>query len=303
MEPRVLVVGKSGQLATALTERAEARRIPAMCVGRPEVDIATMDGLPDEAVAFAPTIVVNAAAYTAVDKAEDEEGAAFAVNAEGAGRVAAVAKKLGVPVIHISTDYVYDGAKPEPYVEADPPRPLGVYGRSKLAGEEAVAKATDRHMILRTAWVFSPFGRNFVKTMLTLAETRDRLTIVDDQRGSPTYALDLADAILTIAEKIAETGWQQHYRGVFHAANGGETTWQGLAREAFAASAALGGPTAAADPIPTSQYPTAAARPLNSRLDCTKLKDVFGIELPDWWVGVRDCVGRLVEPQEKQETP
>ncbi|MCW2309259.1 dTDP-4-dehydrorhamnose reductase [Rhodobium gokarnense] len=303
MGPRVLVIGKSGQVATALTERAEARDIPAMCIGRPEVDIATMDALPDEAIAFAPTIVVNAAAYTAVDKAEDEEDAAFAVNDAGAGRVAAAAAKLGVPVIHISTDYVYDGAKPEPYVETDPPCPLGVYGRSKLAGEEAVAQAADRHVILRTAWVFSPFGRNFVKTMLALAETRDRLKIVDDQRGSPTYALDLADAILTIAERIAETGWQQRYQGVFHAANAGETTWRGLAHKAFAASAALGGPTAAADPIPTSDYPTAAERPLNSRLDCGRLKATFGIALPDWWVGVRDCVGRLVTTHEKQETP
>ncbi|MBB4305331.1 dTDP-4-dehydrorhamnose reductase [Rhodobium orientis] len=294
MGARVLVIGKSGQVATALLERAEAREIPALCVGRPEVDIATMDTLPHQAAAFAPTVVVNAAAYTAVDKAEDEEDAAFAVNAEGAGRVASAAAKLGVPVIHISTDYVYDGAKTGPYVETDSPRPLGVYGRAKLAGEEAVAKATDRHVILRTAWVFSPFGRNFVRTMLTLAETRDRLKIVDDQRGSPTYALDLADAILTIAERIAETGWQQRYQGVFHAANAGETTWRGLAREAFAASAALGGPTAAADPIPTADYPTPAVRPLNSRLDCGKLKATFGIDLPDWWVGVRDCVGRIV---------
>ncbi len=287
---RVFVAGNNGQVARALIERGDARDIAVLSLGRPDIDLEDIHALPQRAVEFAPTIIVNAAAYTAVDKAEDEEDRAFAVNAVGAGNLARAAAELDVPFLHISTDYVFDGSKSEPYVETDPTAPAGAYGRSKLAGEIRVENAAPKHIILRTAWVTSPFGHNFIQTMLRLAGDRDRLRVVADQRGSPTCALDLADAILNIAETIARTGWNDRYSGVFHAAGSGETTWHGLAEAVFAASAKNDGPSVPVDPITTAEFPTPAKRPANSRLDCSKLASVFGIKMPHW----RDCAERCV---------
>jgi len=292
--PRLLVIGRDGQLARSLAERCTARGIAVLALGRPEFDLATFTDLPEEARAFAPTIIVNAAAHTAVDKAETEAEPAFAVNAEGAGRLADAAARLDLPIVHLSTDYVFDGTKPAAYVESDPTNPLGVYGRSKLDGEAQVAAAAPKHVILRTAWVHSPFGGNFVKTMLRLARERDTLAVVADQRGCPTYAPDLADAIIAIAERIVATGWRDAYRGVFHVAGTGETTWHGLASTIFALSAELGGPIAEVRPITTEEYPTPARRPANSRLDCDKLQRVFGVSLPAWQDSLRLCVERLL---------
>ena len=201
-----------------------------------------------------------------------------------------------MPIIHVSTDYVFDGTKPGPYVETDATNPRCVYGASKAAGELAVAAANPHHIILRTAWVHSPFGQNFVKTMLRLAAGRPRLGVVADQLGNPTYAPHLATAILDIAARLEGLSSGAGPWGVFHATGSGETTWHGLACEVFACSRALGGPTAEVDPIATSAYPTPAARPANSRLDGAKLAAAFGVRLPPWQEGVADNVKRLLQP-------
>ena len=291
---KLLITGTSGQLAQSLLERAPGAGIDIVAIRRPQLDL-TIPGTIRTALADArPDIVVSAAAYTAVDKAESEPDLAMQVNAAGVGELAAQCDKLGAAIIHISTDYVFDGGKPAPYVEGDPTGPASAYGRSKLAGEVAVAAACRRHVILRTAWVHSPFGANFIKTMLRLAASRPEIGVVDDQRGCPTYAPHLADAVLDVARQIE--GWREGTAawGIYHAAGGGETTWCGLAREVFRLSGARGGPVAQVKAITTADYPTPARRPANSRLDCTRLRQTFGIALPDWRTGAAACVERLV---------
>lgn len=293
---RLLVAGREGQVARSLEAAAAAAGASAVALGRPDLDLTRPATIVAALARVAPDVVVNAAAYTAVDKAESEADLAFAVNAVGAGALAEACAAARVPLVHISTDYVYDGGKPHAYVETDPLAPLGVYGRSKLAGEQAVAAAGSRHVILRTSWVHSPYGNNFVKTMLRLAAARPELAVVDDQRGSPTYAPHLASAILQLARALCgrraeDPGW-----GVFHASGAGETTWCGLAREALAVSAQLGGPSVPVRAITTAEYPTPARRPANSVLDGAKLARVHGLALPDWRVGVRACVGALHTP-------
>jgi dTDP-4-dehydrorhamnose reductase len=229
---RLYVVGTEGQVARSLREAATNN--PDIVIGsggRPEVDILRPDLVEKALLAFAPDIVINPAAYTAVDRAETEPDLAFAVNRDGAGIVARQAARLGIPIVHLSTDYVFDGKKQSPYVETDAVAPAGVYGRSKLAGEYAVAAANDRHVILRTSWVYAPFGNNFVRTMLRLSDNRDRLSVVDDQIGCPTYAPDIAVAILAIARRIGSVGWQDRFAGVVHLAGPDEVTWCGFARQ------------------------------------------------------------------------
>jgi len=291
---RVLVAGKNGQLATALVEAATAdTEIDVQAIGREALDIC--DGISvEQAVAgFAPDIVVNAAAYTAVDKAETEEAQAFAVNEEGPRFLALATAPRGIPIVHLSTDYVYDGNKAVPYLEDDPVAPASVYGRSKLAGEVAVRDANPKHLIFRTAWVHSPTGNNFVKTMLRLGVDRDHLNVVNDQHGNPSYALHLAEAILHIMRKVGADESVQSW-GTYHLSGTGTTTWYGLAREVFRCSKAAGGPHAEVSPITTADYPTPAKRPANSRLDCSKVGRVFGVEMPKWEDGVADCIARLM---------
>lgn len=292
-ELRLLVIGKSGQVAQSLTERAAARELPLLAFGRPDCDLERFEELPQAADDFRPTVIINAAAYTAVDKAEADADTAFAVNAEGAGRLAAAAARRHLPFLHLSTDYVYDGSKQSPYFESDPVAPLGAYGASKLAGEQAVFAAHPEALIFRTAWVYSPFGGNFVKTMLRLACEREELNIVDDQIGSPTSALDIADALLDVAGAIARDGLDKR-GGLYHLAGSGETSWYGFATAIFEASHRRGGPTARLSPIPTSAYPTPARRPANSRLDCTRLQTAFGVRLPHWRDSLETVVDRLV---------
>jgi len=241
-----------------------------------------------------PDVVVNAAAYTAVDKAETEPAVARAVNALGAEHVARACAAHSVPIIHISTDYVFDGTKDSPYVEDDPTAPINVYGRTKLEGEQRVAKACERHLILRTAWVHSPWGANFVKTMLRLATTRPNIGVVDDQKGSPTYAPHLAAIVLAVAARVAADPAAMRW-GVYHAVGGGETTWFGFAREIFLSARKHELPAAEVTAITTADYPTPARRPANSRLNCDRLRQSFGLELPDWRLGVESCVARLSE--------
>jgi dTDP-4-dehydrorhamnose reductase len=289
---KILVIGREGQLARGLVEAADIPDVRVVAVGRPDVDLA--DGKSVAAVVSRerPDAVVNAAAYTAVDAAENQSGPAHAINALGAEYVASACAANSIPIIHISTDYVFDGMKNSPYREDDATGPINAYGRSKLEGERRVAKACERHLILRTAWLHSPWGANFVKTMLRLATDRPVIGVVDDQQGSPTYVPHLARIVLALAANAvadpAGTRW-----GIYHAVGGGETTWFGCAREVFRSAAEHGLPSAEIAAIATADFPTAARRPANSRLNCDKLRLLFGLELPDWRAGVRDCVARL----------
>ncbi len=290
MRLKLLVTGRDGQVAQALLAQA-SDDLQVVAIGRPVLDLTDRASIERVIAAERPDIVVNAAAYTAVDKAESEEETAFAVNAEGAGNVAAAAAAAGLPIIHISTDYVFPGDKASPYVETDPTGPQGAYGRSKLAGEAAVAAANPCHVILRTAWVYSAYGNNFLKTMLRVAETRDTLRVVADQHGTPTYAPDIAEGIVAVARRLASAG--NTPVGVFHMVSSGETTWAGFAEEIFRQSKALGGVHAAVEPIGTEDYPTPACRPANSRLDTARFTSVFGTRLPEWESGVAQCLKAL----------
>ena len=289
---KILVCGHEGQLARALQEVTRASDVELVTIGRPHLDIVDPASIAGAIAREQPDLVINAAAHTAVDKAESEPDAAFAVNAAGAENVARACAANAIPLIHVSTDYVFDGSKGEPYVEDDPAGPTTVYGRTKREGERRVAEVCERHLILRTAWLHSPWGANFVKTMLRLAGTQSMIRVVDDQRGVPTYVPDLAIAVLAVARRTladpATIPW-----GVYHAVGGGEATWCGFAREVFEAATEQGLPAARVDPITTSDYPTPARRPADSRLSCDKLRLVFGLELPRWQAGVRECVRRL----------
>jgi len=291
---RIAVTGRTGQVVQSLLAHAEAAGVTVIPVGRPELDLAQPDDVRLALDAVKPDCIVNAAAYTAVDKAETEPDLAMRINGEGARAVAAAVASIGVPLIQISTDYVFDGMAPQPWRESNATAPLSAYGRTKLAGEEAVAASGADWTILRTAWVYSPFGANFVKTMLRLAETRDEVGVVSDQLGSPTSALDLADTIIAMAKVLVARPGDASLRGVFHAAGTGEASWANLAETVFAASAALGGPSAAVKRIATIDYPTPARRPSNSRLDCSLLAQRHGLRLPPWQDSVKTCVAALL---------
>ena len=291
MTGTVLIVGETGQLAVALAEALPARGLTAQRVGRSALDFDRPDSIAIAFRAAAPSLVVNAAAYTAVDAAEDDAAAAFRANRDGPAELAALCAAAGIPLIHVSTDYVFDGNKRAPYVETDPTAPQGVYGASKLAGEQAVLAACLRAIILRTSWVYSPSGKNFVRTMLAVGQRNPQMRVVADQLGCPTSAPDLAAAIAGIAACIAESGWQDRYAGIYHATGTGETTWHGLAIATFEAASRHGQVAPAVEGISTDQWPTKARRPPDSRLDCRKLEAVFGLRLPHW----RDGVDRTVD--------
>jgi dTDP-4-dehydrorhamnose reductase len=297
---RLLIAGWQGQIARGLVEAAPAcPDVRACAVGRAALDICSAKSIERALAQIEPTIVINSAAYTAVDKAESDAERAFELNRDGARMLAEAAARRQIPILHISSDYVYGGHKDAPYVEDDVTEPATVFGRSKLEGEIAVAQANPRHVILRTSWIFSPAGHNFVKTMLAQAAERPSVRVVDDQRGSPTYAPHLVAAILELARQLSARKDDERSDagpwGIYHAAGTGATTWRGFADEVFRRSAALGGPTAEVEPIKSSDYPTPAARPMNSQLDCTKLERTFGVRLPTWQAGVAECVERLLQ--------
>jgi dTDP-4-dehydrorhamnose reductase len=277
---RVLVFGHSGQVASEL--RSDTRVIASL--GRAACDL-TQPGAAEAAIAlYGPDAVINAAAWTAVDEAETHEEAAFALNATAAGDIARACAGRGLPLVHLSTDYVFAGTGTAPWKPEAEPAPLGAYGRSKLAGEEQVRAAAGPHVILRTAWVFSAHGRSFVKTMLRLSETRDALDVVDDQIGGPTPADAIAQACLSIAEQLLGTPDKSGNKsGTYHFSGAPEVSWAGFAREIFAQA----GKPVKITGIPGSAYPTPAQRPLNSRLDCRQTEAVFGLIRPDWHAGLR----------------
>ena len=262
---------------------------------RPAVDLTRPETVLPAMARFAPDIVVNPAAYTAVDRAESEPELAFAINRDGAGAVAAAAAQLGAPLIQLSTDYVYSGAKPAPYVETDPVSPQGVYGRSKLEGEGAAMTANPRTIVLRTAWVYAPFGANFVRTMVRLASERDQLRVVDDQIGCPTYAPDIAAAILTMAQRVAG-GWDDRFGGVTHLAGPDAVTWCEFARRIVAGLAERTGRGPLVEAISSADYPTPARRPANSRLSTQKLASQFGLRLPPLDSSLQACLDQMLSP-------
>lgn len=276
----VLVFGRSGQVATELARLGGVR-----CVGREEADLADPDGCARVIAQTSARAVINAAAWTAVDKAEAEEAAATVVNGDAPAAMARAAAARGLPFVHISTDYVFDGTGDRPFRPGDPVAPLGAYGRSKLSGEEGVRAAGGPHVILRTSWVFSAHGANFVRTMLRLGAERDSLRVVDDQVGGPTPAAAIASACLRIADALG----QGAPSGTHHLAGSPAVSWAGFAR-AIMAEAGL---ACRIEPIPSSDYPTPARRPLNSRLDGTSLATTFGIDPPNWRAHLRDVVAAL----------
>jgi dTDP-4-dehydrorhamnose reductase len=294
---RILVTGREGQLARSLLERAAMHpSIEVIAVGRPDFDLARPDTIFRVIEAQRPDLVVSAAAYTAVDQAEDEPDLARSINTLGAGAVAEAAARINAPVVHLSTDYVFSGEGQQAYGENDPTGPRSVYGKTKLDGEIAVAAANPRHLILRTAWVYSAFGKNFVKTMLGLAEARDAVSVVSDQWGNPTSATDLADAVFRIADRL---GTDKNFAtfGTYHVVGSGSTNWSSLARAVFEASKERKGPTAEVRDIMTAEYPTRAIRPSNSRLSTRKFEDVFDWKMPEWDRSVVDIVDRILREQ------
>lgn len=294
--PTVLLLGANGQVGQELS-----RTLPALgCVTAldfPEVDFSNSDALRAQIRKIEPYLIVNAAAYTAVDRAESEPARAFAINADAPAVLAAEATALNAVLVHYSTDYVFDGTKTVPYVESDQTNPLSVYGKTKFAGEVAVARCP-RHLTFRTSWVISAHGQNFVKTILRLAKERDRLRVVGDQWGAPTSAALLAEATTAALSAMGGVSADDSRWGLYHLVAGGETTWNGLARHVIAKAAEWGeelrAVPAAVDMIVAAEYPTPAVRPMNSRLSTAKFTSVFGITPPDWTCGVNDAVRNLV---------
>ncbi|CAN7288520.1 dTDP-4-dehydrorhamnose reductase [Rhizobium sp. LjRoot254] len=290
---RIAVTGKQGQVAQSLAEIGPDEGVEIVLVGRPEFDLQDPSTVYEAISRAKPDIVVSAAAYTAVDKAESERDLAFAVNAAGAGAVAAAAARLGVPIIHLSTDYVFDGSLDRPYREDDEVGPASVYGASKLEGERLVASATPDHVIFRTAWVYSPFGNNFVKTMLRLGETRGEVGVVADQIGCPTSALDIAEAIIAVAAKLAAEP-SSALRGIFHLTGSGQASWADFAEHIFRSAEVSGRTPVKVNRITTADYPTPARRPANSRLSGEKLQQRYEIQLPDWRGSADRVIRRLL---------
>jgi dTDP-4-dehydrorhamnose reductase len=294
LRKRVVVTGKSGQVVSALQAVLEqSTEFELICLGRPELEFENLDGIEAQIVAARPDYVVNAAAYTAVDKAEDEAELAIRVNAEAAGAVARGAAKVGAPVIQISTDYVFDGSKDGAYNEGDIVGPIGSYGRSKLLGEKEVAAANPHHIIIRTSWVYSPYGANFVKTMLRYGAERDVMKVVDDQHGNPTSAHDIADGIVAAMRQMAH-GEHSGLGQIYHFAGQGDTTWFNFAQAIFDESAMLGGPKPVVEPIKSGEFATKAKRPENSRLNCAKFQAQFAHTIPAWRTSLHAVMKQLL---------
>jgi dTDP-4-dehydrorhamnose reductase len=287
---KILVLGAAGQIGYELCRAAWPEGTRLACLDYAELDITSRVAVAATVAREKPDLLVNAAAYTAVDRAESDGEAAFAVNRDGPAALAASCRKASIPLIHISTDYVFDGAKTTPYTEDDPVNPLGIYGQSKDAGDRAVREALCEHVILRTAWVYGVHGHNFAKTMLRLAGDHPRLRVVADQVGSPTAAADIAAAIVAVATQIAAGGGRW---GTFHFVNAGAVSWHGFAEAIFALAAPWRGPAPEVAAIATADYPTPAERPANSVLDCGKIAAAYRIVPRPWREALADVIGEL----------
>jgi dTDP-4-dehydrorhamnose reductase len=296
---RIFVAGRNGQLSLALARALPAARHEVAARDLPDLDLSLRESVAQafRDLPWQPDLVINAAAYTSVDKAEEDRDTAFAVNAEGAGWLAEEAAACGAPFLHVSTDYVFDGRKGSPYSEEDAPNPLGVYGASKLAGERAVMAANPRSIILRTAWVCSADGNNFVRTMLRLArDGREEVRVVADQYGAPTFAADLAEAILALAPRVVSAQAGNVGFGIFHLTGEPHTSWHGFAEAIFAGIAARGEVVPELLPITTAEYPTKAQRPADGRLDCRLIQARHGIGPADWRKSLGLVLDDLVGP-------
>jgi dTDP-4-dehydrorhamnose reductase len=294
---RLLVFGAGGQLGQELDVVTSGRSVAATLLPRTQADICDRDAVVSAVQRARPTVIVNAAAYTKVDQAEIEPERAFSSNCLGPALLADVCAERGLPLIHVSTDYVFDGTKPTPYMETDPVAPLGAYGRSKEAGEQAIRAHLMRHIILRTAWVYGIHGSNFLKTMLSFARQKESWSVVADQCGNPTATVDLAEAILVSATRATEGAapW-----GTYHFAGSGDATWYDFACEITAAQALFTNrrPTVAA--INTANYPTRAHRPANSRLDSTRFAAAFGFRSRPWQQRTRELVAALMSTSARE---
>ncbi|MCB4918484.1 dTDP-4-dehydrorhamnose reductase [Brucella intermedia] len=292
---KVLVTGREGQIARCLKRKAATRPdIELIAIGRPDLDLAQPDTVM-KAIAWAnPDIVISAAAYTGVDKAEVESDVAYRVNAIGAGAVSRAAAVCDAPVIHWSTDYVFDGDSENPYTEEDLTNPCNVYGKTKLEGELLVSSSNKKHIILRTSSVYSPFGTNFVKTMLNIAETRGEVSVVSDQWVNPSSADDLAEGAFHIVDSLCSKTDFSNF-GVFHLVGAGATNWSNFARSIFSESRKYNGPHAEVIPIKSDEYPTKAKRPFNSRLNTEKFASVFGWTMPHWDASLQPVVKSIIK--------
>ena len=286
---KILITGQHGQVSRELQLRLQGLG-ELIVLGRDQLDLADADQIRQQVRAHRPGLIINAAAHTAVDLAESEPDAAFAINAIAPGILAEEAKALGIPLIHYSTDYVFDGSKPAPYTETDTPNPLGVYGQSKLAGEQAITAVGGEHLILRTSWVYSNHGKNFLLTMQRLLQEKPQMRIVADQIGAPTWAGSIANSTRALIERwqAGEPGeW-----GIYHLTAGGETSWFGFAQAIGEHLREQGKACAELEPIPSSAYPTPAQRPLNSCLDCSRLLQQWHVSQPHWQDALRECLAQ-----------
>jgi dTDP-4-dehydrorhamnose reductase len=290
---RCLLLGGTGQVGKEFRALPIPDDVEVVAPSRSALDLEDAEAIARVIAAESWSVVINAAAYTEVDRAESEETIAFAVNAGAPSRLAVETARRGIPLVHISTDYVFDGNKGAPYTEQDRAAPLNIYGRSKLAGESAVRAANPRHVILRTSWIYSPHRTNFVKTILRLAAERDRLAIVADQRGCPTAAGNIAKVCLDVAMRCASEPERAPY-GVYHLAGAGEASWFEFALTIVDMSARRRARSPQVAPICTLEYPTPAARPLDTRLDCTAIVREFGVDLRPWREGLEETVNRLL---------
>jgi len=279
--PRILLVGKVGQVGWEL-RRTLAPMARVTCVDFPEIDLTAGDSIRRWAQETRPNIVINAAAYTAVDKAESETDKAMKINGVAPGILAEEAKKLGALLVHYSTDYVFDGAKGEPYIESDAPNPLGAYGRTKLAGDEAVRAIGGAHLIFRLCWVYGARGQNFMLTMMRLAREREKLRVVGDQVGCPTWSRMVAEATALALRQVVAAGNWDGFIGTYHLASSGVTSWHGFAKAIIALMPAEGKKCSVVEAITTAEYPTPTKRPAYSVLNCDKLQRTFGLRLPHW---------------------
>lgn len=286
---KILITGQHGQVSRELQLQLQGLG-ELIVLGRDQLDLADADQIRQQVRAHRPGLIINAAAHTAVDLAESEPDAAFAINAIAPGILAEEAKALGIPLIHYSTDYVFDGSKPAPYTETDTPNPLGVYGQSKLAGEQAITAVGGEHLILRISWVYSNHGKNFLLTMQRLLQEKPQMRIVADQIGAPTWAGSIANSTRALIERwqAGEPGeW-----GIYHLTAGGETSWFGFAQAIGEHLREQGKACAELEPIPSSAYPTPAQRPLNSRLDCSRLLQQWHVSQPHWQDALRECLAQ-----------
>lgn len=290
---KVLITGAQGQVGKELARTADNHNYDVIAAGRAELDITQKSSVEDFFLKHKPDIVINAAAYTAVDKAEEEQDLAYTINQDGAKNLATACATLDIPLLHISTDYVFNGSKTEAYSEKDPVSPLGVYGKSKWLGEEAIRNELEHHIILRVAWVFGAQGDNFVKTMLRLGKERNELNVVADQYGGPSPAKNIAETLIKLISHYQHN--KKLHWGTYHYCGAPKATWYDFAREIFlqACKNDLINKNVKVNPITTAQYPTPARRPENSMLDCSKIKNTFNIEMPNWKNALNDVLEEL----------